>query len=868
MDWKDTLVVLIPKVEGADAPGKFRLISLCQTIYKIVAKILVVRLKGWLPRLISEEQGAFVPGRSISNHCLLAQEMVNKFRTSSSSAGLMALKIDMEQAYDRMSWSTLTRVMHEFGFPEIFQRWVLNCICNPRFSLLINGKCSDWIMAKCGFRQGCPLSPYLFILCSELMSLACRNAGSTIGVPIARGGPSVSHLLYADDILVFAEASMTAAKNIATILGNYCAWTGQRVNVMKSAVMFSKSTVNWKKNRIANFLGYRKVAEVDYLGIKLAMRKLCRNDFTGVLQKCKGKVHAWGNRVLSLAGRATLINSSLLSVPMYIMTHADVPSSVLADIERLCRSFLWGHGHNRKGLHYVSWEVLCLPGKCGGLGFHASKDWRGPLRARLSWDFLQHKDSILNRCIQAKYGRKVWDTDANRTDSVTWRIIKDGATSLKKIIKWNIGNGESVNVLDQNWIGDIPLNDWPTFADTAGLTGRTVQDLRTQNQSWNMTVLRNHFGQPLIDRIMAIQAHEAQEDAPVLLQARSGRTITALAFEKLFHNYSTKPPWIKPLQLHPRERFFWWRLGQNALPTNDWLCQHRLGVSNRCPWGCDEKEDASHIAASCENLHKVLLVLRKWGIFMPRFDNLDILVAVLSKASGPKLGLARIYCTAVYHNWRARNAKKHGKPYGTPTTIAATILENLPRAPLFPIQGQWDTTQPSRLLFPSTWCSPPPGWLKFNVDGARLPSNAAGIGVVVRDNNGLIQSAMGHCMEHWDSAHVEMVALLSIRKVLQPWMFDSKGIIIEGDCANILQVVQSCLQKDSWKDRPPDAPDISFLSCFKQILIKHVPREANKVAHFCASFALQHSLVWHFFENDATVLLPVLAEDMVHVVDP
>lgn len=101
-NWKETLVILLPKSVGANYPLKFRPISLCCTIYKVAAKVLVNRFKHVLPNIIATEQGVFVPGRSISHHCLLAQEVFNIFKHSTSTQGFMAFKIDMEQAYDKM----------------------------------------------------------------------------------------------------------------------------------------------------------------------------------------------------------------------------------------------------------------------------------------------------------------------------------------------------------------------------------------------------------------------------------------------------------------------------------------------------------------------------------------------------------------------------------------------------------------------------------------------------------------------------------------------------------------------------------------------------------------------------------------------
>ncbi|PKU86836.1 integrator complex subunit 11 [Dendrobium catenatum] len=194
--WKETVVVLLPKVNNPDQPSKFRPISLCQTIYKIVAKVLVNRVKGILSGLISEEQAAFVQGRSISNHCLLGQELMNKFKVSKSAKGMLALKVDMEQAYDKMSWRTLKLVLSQMGFPPRFSSWVMSCVQDPKFLILINGQLSEGIMAKCGFRQGCPLSPYLFILCSELLSAHIHQNFKELGVPICRGGDLLSPTFF------------------------------------------------------------------------------------------------------------------------------------------------------------------------------------------------------------------------------------------------------------------------------------------------------------------------------------------------------------------------------------------------------------------------------------------------------------------------------------------------------------------------------------------------------------------------------------------------------------------------------------------------------------------------------------------------
>ncbi|KAK8913861.1 hypothetical protein KSP39_PZI024155 [Platanthera zijinensis] len=86
---------------------------------------------------------------------------MHKFKVSTAWSGFMAIKIDMAQAYNIMAWGTLHQVLQLFGLPARFINWVLQCVMHPRFALLLNGKQTSWIEATCGFRQGCPLSPYM-----------------------------------------------------------------------------------------------------------------------------------------------------------------------------------------------------------------------------------------------------------------------------------------------------------------------------------------------------------------------------------------------------------------------------------------------------------------------------------------------------------------------------------------------------------------------------------------------------------------------------------------------------------------------------------------------------------------------------------
>lgn len=360
--WKGTIVVLIPKCTPATKPEHFRPISLCTSIYKVTAKILANRMKPLLNKNISIEQTAFVPGRLLSDNCILTQELLHRMNTTESRAGYMAIKVDMEKAFDRMQWGFVRRAMEAFGFPARWIQLVLEWISSPRFGLLINGVKSNWISATCDLRQGCPMSPYLCILCSEFLSLLIHQSSHPgLGIKVCNSSPKISHLLFADDTILFGAATVSTATEFVKILQLNCGFSGEAVNASKSNIIFGPKVPAEAKDSILSFLGHQDVKSFKYLGIKMRIGKIRISDYKSILDKIAGKIRSWGSRHLSMAGRVALINSTLSAIHMHNIENSPVPMSIINKINGLLSQFLWSGSLGKHSIHFTSWNDICTP---------------------------------------------------------------------------------------------------------------------------------------------------------------------------------------------------------------------------------------------------------------------------------------------------------------------------------------------------------------------------------------------------------------------------------------------------------------------------------------------------------------------------
>eukprot|EP00253_Pinus_taeda_P027374 PITA_27374 len=248
-----TFIALIPKSDSPSSFDDFRPISLCNVLYKIISKIIANRLKPVLSSHIAPHQFAFLEDRQIHEAIGSAQEALHSIWTKHLKSTL--LKIDLSKAFDRVSWLYIKMILIHLGFPNSFINWIMACITTPSFSILINGSASHFFHSERGLRQGCPLSPLLFLLVMEGLSrliISATRDGTLKGLKISEEC-YLTHLLFVDDVLILLDGSMRDIRTFSRILELFSQATGMQVNREKSTITMTRTSVNEAQQALQAF---------------------------------------------------------------------------------------------------------------------------------------------------------------------------------------------------------------------------------------------------------------------------------------------------------------------------------------------------------------------------------------------------------------------------------------------------------------------------------------------------------------------------------------------------------------------------------------------------------------------------------------
>ena len=229
-----SFITLIPKKSDPESPGDFRPIALCNTVYKIFSKILANRLKKILPKIISEEQTGFMPGRSILDGIITIQETIHS--AGRNKEACMIMKLDIQKAYDMVDWRFLCKTLEAFGFSSQWINLIYKFISTPKNFVLLNGSPKGFFEISRGIRQGDPLSPFLFIIMAEAFGRAITDAyykQKIKGITITKNFPNITHQQFADDTILPGKSEITEAQTLKNIISTYMEASGQKGQCFK-----------------------------------------------------------------------------------------------------------------------------------------------------------------------------------------------------------------------------------------------------------------------------------------------------------------------------------------------------------------------------------------------------------------------------------------------------------------------------------------------------------------------------------------------------------------------------------------------------------------------------------------------------------
>ncbi|XP_061370519.1 uncharacterized protein LOC133313201 [Gastrolobium bilobum] len=748
-DINGTFPFLIPKKDSPENMKDFRPISLCNVVYKIITKIIAGRLKDLMPRIVSPNQCSFIMGRQGTDNIIIAQEVIHSTRLRKGRKGWMMIKVDLEKAYDRLDWSFVVEALKDIGLPDSLVQLIFSCISTASMRLLWNGMATKEIIPGWGIRQGDPISPYLFVLCMEKLAQLIQMAVETEAwkpIVLRKNAPPISHLLFADDIILCAEASLEQAHVINQVLRVFSDAFGQKISKEKTRVFFSKNVSLGRAKEISGSLGIGITPDLGkYLGVPLFHKRVTKNTFRNVLDRVQGRLSRWNQSSLTLAGRATLAKSVLESLPVYPMQAAVLPKGICNEVEKLTRSFLWGSSRGQRKTHLVSWKKVCTSKKEGGLGFRNQSLVNKAFYMKLGFNLIANKDSMWVKVLCSKY--KVGEgfspvLKRGSMESNVWKGIRSVWDQVIDGSRVSIGDGSSSSFWFDRWVPRV-----------GRLVGHALADIPEESLNWRVIdcVHRGDWDWGKFNNFLSREAlvavgnvsppsHMAGKDKLFWTLSSCGSFKVGSAYRSLScqgMNVSSKSwdtvwKWEGP----QRVKLFLWLLSGNKLLTNaERYCRHMSAV-DLCPRCNMAGEDVDHVFRSCQWSQEV------WSYWiekneLPYFLMADLEFWLDNNLNRKERNMAwrlkfGVICWLI---WKHRNDLVFNGKHSFPHEIfsqASLFVSNIKVAESILTIAGLSVDSHDKIMI--CWRPPPVGWITINTDGSFSGNGgSSSCGGVVRD---------------------------------------------------------------------------------------------------------------------------------------
>ncbi len=495
-----------------------------------------------------------------------------------------------------------------------------------------------------GLCQGDPLSPLLFLLVMEVLSKLFRKseeAGLIHGFIAGMLGGSevrISHLLFADDTVVFCDAIPEQIMHIWKVLSCFEAITGLKVNLNKSE-MVPVGVVDSMPS-LANLICCRiGTLPMLYLGMPLGAPYKGLSVWNSVLEKIERRLASWQTLYLSKGGRLTLLKSTLSSLPTYFLSLFTISASVAQRIEKLKRNFLLGGMGDGVKYHLVRWDHVCSPIDCGGLGVKNLTLFNKALLGKWLWRFGVEKHHLWRRVIVAKYGME-WGGWRSKPCRGThgcglWKSISLGWDVFMERVEFTVGKGDRIKFWSDKWCGNSPLKDlFPILflcstdrhTSVASVLSRSDLDASC---SWNIYFVRD-FNDWELPEVLSffkfihpfLPSREI-EDKLVWPYRKSGQFDVRSFYGAFQASNRSRFPWkiIWGVKASRRISFFLWTAARGKILTYDNLMKRGHVLAAWCCMCKKGWETVDHLLIHCE------VAAALWGFIFQRFGIQWVLLA-------------------------------------------------------------------------------------------------------------------------------------------------------------------------------------------------------------------------------------------------
>ena len=293
----------------------WRPITLLNCDYKIAAKAIANRVKKALPKLINNDQTGFMKGRFIGENIRLIDSVI-KFAATKNIPGLL-LFLDFEKAFDTVEWAFIHKTLQHFNFGPSLVNCINTFYNNSESCVLNNGWSSNFFKLERGVRQGCPLSPYLFILCVEILAEKVRTCQNIKGIKVF--GQEIKISQYADDTTLILDGSNEAFTSSLQVLDDFRKISGLKLNDKKTEVLWigankgsgvilcPEKDFKWVKKKVKALGVWFSTNPEEVTGVNFSEKQM----------KITNCLSCWENRRLSLMGKITVKEPDCLSTCLY-----------------------------------------------------------------------------------------------------------------------------------------------------------------------------------------------------------------------------------------------------------------------------------------------------------------------------------------------------------------------------------------------------------------------------------------------------------------------------------------------------------------------------------------------------------------------